>query len=134
MEDADFFIFADVEKLDASITEPTEEQWNSVRGAGELVFQIAFPGDVAIFSEKQVFDQDIQRILSLGRPVTQENCMRAMHMIRGALIRLGSWNEDILTYLCMQLRGEWGVFKVPETLYNVDEVNAWSVRGALPWM
>ncbi|KIW77690.1 hypothetical protein Z517_07523 [Fonsecaea pedrosoi CBS 271.37] len=132
MEDADFFIFNDVEMLDDSIVQPTQEQWNSVRGTGAAVLQIIFPDDMTPHSDRQVFNYHIQRILSVGKPLAEDSCMRAMEMIRSALVMSGSWREEVLTYLCMQLTGEWGNFKVPERFYNVEQVNGmWQMHRVL---
>jgi len=134
-EDADYFVFADVEQLPAEIAEPTEIEWNSVRGKGVLVARVSFPGSLADPSEKQVFNQLMHRVLASGRIASLDNCTAATRMIRGALIRSGGWTEDVLTYLCMQVVGEWGGFVVPDTLYNVAQVNAmWQHHRALPWM
>ncbi|KIX97204.1 uncharacterized protein Z520_07318 [Fonsecaea multimorphosa CBS 102226] len=133
MEDADYFIFNDVKMLDSGIVHPTQEQWNSVRGTGEAVFQIVFPDDMTPHSDRQIFNYHIQRILSLGKPLAEESCVRALEMIRSALVMTGSWTVEILSYLCMQLPGEWGNFKIPERFYNVIEVNAmWQMHRALP--
>ncbi|OAP59686.1 hypothetical protein AYL99_06984 [Fonsecaea erecta] len=124
MEDADYFIFNDVEMLDDSVVQPTQEQWNSVRGTGEPVLQIVFPDDMTPYSDRQVFNYHIQLILTVGKPLAEDSCLKALEMIRSALVMSGSWTEEILTYLCMQLTGEWGNFKVPGRFYDVAEVNA----------
>ncbi|EXJ65704.1 uncharacterized protein A1O5_11231 [Cladophialophora psammophila CBS 110553] len=133
MEDADYFIFKDIEMLDESIVQPTQQQWNSVRGTGEVALQIIFPDDMTPQSDKQLFNYHIQRILSVGKPLAGDSCMRALEMIRSALVMSGSWTEEALTYLCIQLTGEWGDFKVPERFYNVEEVNTmWQMHYLLP--
>ncbi|KIW90205.1 uncharacterized protein Z519_08849 [Cladophialophora bantiana CBS 173.52] len=132
MEDADYFIFKDIEMLDESIVQPTQQQWNSVRGSGEVALQIIFPDDMTPQSAKQLFNYHIQRILSVGKPLAEDSCMRALEMIRSALVMSGGWTEEALTYLCMQLIGEWGDFKVPERFYNVEVNTMWETHYLPP--
>ncbi|EXJ64752.1 hypothetical protein A1O7_01090 [Cladophialophora yegresii CBS 114405] len=133
MDEADYFIFADLDEIDPSIAEPTPAQWNAVRGTGKLAVQVKFELNESLGCEARLFQYHIQRILAVGRPAALDSCNRAMIMIRNALIRSGNWTEDVLTYLCMQLPGEWGGYKVPDSFYNVAEVNAmWNLQRTLP--
>ncbi|KIW72728.1 hypothetical protein PV04_00904 [Phialophora macrospora] len=133
MDDADYYIFADLDEIEPSIAEPTPKQWNAVRGTGRVVLQIKLADDGSLGCESRLFAYHIQRILAVGKPVAPDSCNRALGMIRNALIRSGTWTEEILTYLCMQLPGEWGGFQVPQSFWNVAEVNAvWSTHGMLP--
>lgn len=133
-EDEDYFIFADLEQIDRSIVEPTRVQWNSVRGMGKVALRLRFADDSSNQSEKQHFNYHIQRALSLGKAGgAEDSCLRALTMIRNLLVKSGAWREEIITYLCMQVAGEWGNFKVPEYLCDVTLVIAnWNVNGLLP--
>lgn len=133
MEDADFFIFNDVDMVDTKIVPPTISPWNLARGTGSVVLQIIFPEDKAVRSRRDLFNQHITMCLMFGNSVASPSCMTALHLVREALILSGNWTEGILTYLCMQLAGEWGNFNVPESFCNVDEVNAlWRTQRQLP--
>ncbi|EXJ89471.1 hypothetical protein A1O3_02538 [Capronia epimyces CBS 606.96] len=135
MSDSDYFIFNDIDMVDPEITQPTKEQWNAVRGTGRVVLQLVFPNDMTPQSRRRLFDRHILQCLMLGDPLAHASCMTAFQLIREALIISGNWTDEILTYLCMQLAGEWGGFKVPTSFYNVDEVNTmWRNRGLLPMM
>jgi hypothetical protein len=133
MDDADYYIFADLDEIDPDIAEPTPAQWNAVRGTGRLVLQIKLANDGSLGCESQLFRYHIQRILAVGRPAALDSCKKALGMIRNALIRSGTWTEEVLTYLCMQLPGEWGGYQVPQSFWNVGEVNAmWNIHRVLP--
>ncbi|KAJ9608657.1 hypothetical protein H2200_006428 [Cladophialophora chaetospira] len=130
MEDADYFIFADIEEVDPDLPKPTRAQWNAVRGTGKLAFELRFFREGGLYSETQYFTYHIQQVLSIGNAGgAEDSCMRAFSMIRNGLIRDGAWRDEILSYLCMQVAGEWGGFKVPEFFYNVAEVNAIFARS-----
>lgn len=122
MEDADYFVFDDVETLGPEIAEPTEQEWNSVRGTGVVVAQVVFP-DEGSRSEKHTFDGHMLRILAQGAPLHYNTCIKALQMLQIAMIKSGDWTEDNLTYLCMQVYGEWGNFKIPQNFYDVAQVN-----------
>ncbi len=134
MEDEDYFIFADLEQIDSRIAEPTWMHWNSVRGTGKLALRLRFADDGSNQSEKQHFSYHVQRALSLGKAGgAEDSCLRAFSMMRNLLIRSGVWREEIVTYICMQVVGEWSNFKVPEHLCDVALVTAnWSANGLLP--
>ncbi|KIX06331.1 uncharacterized protein Z518_04307 [Rhinocladiella mackenziei CBS 650.93] len=133
MEDADYFIFNDVDMVDSDILDPTEEEWSLGRGTGTVVMQILFPEDVPTASRRQLFNHHILQCLTFGSPMATPSCMIALQLIRESLIVSGNWTEQMLTYLCMQLGGEWGGFRVPWSFYNVAEVNiVWMTRGLLP--
>jgi hypothetical protein len=135
MEEADYFIFKDIEKIDSSIMEPTKEEYNIVRGTGDVVLQIIFPDDMTSRSRRQMFNHHINLVLKLGNPMAHRSCVIALHLIREALILAGNWTDEILDYLCMQVAGEWGGFRVPPYFYNVAEVNAlWQGARILPAM
>jgi hypothetical protein len=121
IEDGDYFIFADLEVLDASVTVPTFQQWESVRGTGKLVAVVRMEGR----EQREYFGVLMERVLGGGvAGPTSDDCSVALDMIQRALVRSGQWTEEVLTCLCMQLPGEWGGFRVPEAFYNVAEMNA----------
>ncbi|ETI28698.1 hypothetical protein G647_01149 [Cladophialophora carrionii CBS 160.54] len=133
MDAADYFIFADLDEIDPSIAEPTPAQWNAVRGTGKLAVQVKLELTESLGCESRLFTYHIQRILAVGRPAALDSCHRALSMIRNALVRSGNWTEEVLTYLCMQLPGEWGGYRVPDSYWNVAEVNAlWNIHRTLP--
>ncbi|EXJ95418.1 hypothetical protein A1O1_00539 [Capronia coronata CBS 617.96] len=133
MSESDYFIFNDVEMVDRDIARPSNEEWNAVRGTGQVVLQLVFPDDMTPQSSRRLFEHHIVQCLMYGNPLARESCLTAFHLIREALIISGNWTEQIVTYLCMQLAGEWGGFAVPEHFRNVLEVNKmWRERGLLP--
>lgn len=133
MSTSDYFIFNDLANIDDDILEPSKEQWNDLRGTGEVELQVVFPDEITLHSSRRLFDHHIMQCLMFGSPMAYVSCIYAFHMIREALIISGNWTDDILTMLCMQLAGEWGDFKVPAAFYNVVEVNRmWQEQGLLP--
>jgi hypothetical protein len=133
MEDADYFIFNDIDMVDNSISDVTREDWNAVRGTGAVVMQIVFPHDMTAQSRRYLFTYHILQCLMFGDPFGHGSCVAAFHLIREALILSGNWTEEILTYLCLQVAGEWGDFK--ESFCNVVEDNRmWQAEGVLPDM
>lgn len=121
MEPADYFIFDDDHHL--SNDTPTKEEWNLVRGTGKVLKTVSFINDGTLLSPHAFFNHHMLQCLKFGGPLALNSCNIAFHMIRDFLIVEGSWSEDILTTLCMQIAFEWG-YKVPEHFYNVDAVNA----------
>ncbi|KAJ4517035.1 hypothetical protein HRR90_004790 [Exophiala dermatitidis] len=135
MSESDYFIFNDIDMVDPVIDQPTKEQWNAVRGTGQVVLQLVLPDDLTPQSRRRLFEHHILQCLMFGDPLAHASCMMAFQLIRETLIISGHWTEEILTYLCMQVAGEWGGFKVPEQFYNVQEVNRmWQERGLLPML
>ena len=131
----DYSIFADLDEIEASIAEPTPAQWNAVRGTGKLVAQLTFVDNGNWACEAHQFQHHLGRALAVGAPMAADSCLTALGMIRAALVKKGAWREEVLTYLCIQLPGEWGGFRVPSTCHNVAEVNAlWAISRALPSM
>ncbi|KAJ9630222.1 hypothetical protein H2204_008583 [Knufia peltigerae] len=133
LEPGDFFLFDDAGLLKPDFIEPTREEWNIKRGTGPCVLQLFFPDDMTDQSMRHVFNTDIFECLGFGGPRAAKSCLRALHLIRESLILSGNWTEQALDLLCLQVAGEWGGFKVPESFYNVGEANlAWQTQGTLP--
>lgn len=133
LEPGDFFLFDDAGLLKPDFIEPTLEQWNLKRGTGPCVFQLFFPNDMTDQSRRKVFNSNIFECLGVGTPRARKSCISALHLIRESLILTGNWTEQMLDLLCLQLGGEWGGFKVPESFYNVKEANlAWHRQNMLP--
>ncbi|RVX75771.1 hypothetical protein B0A52_00127 [Exophiala mesophila] len=128
MEYADYFVFDDADLLDSA--RPSKEEWNLVRGRGQLRFAIKFTDGAPRLGE---FDIHMMQCLKFSGPMALHNCDMAMHMIRETLILQGSWTEDILTDLCMQVAYEWNGYKVPKYFYNAERANmVYHVFGVLP--
>lgn len=120
MESADYFIFDDNEQLTSD--PPTKLEWQLVRGTGKVQKTISFLNDGTMLCPHAFFNHHILQCLKFGGPLAENSSNMAFHMIRDFLIVEGSWTEEILTALCMQIAFEWG-YKVPEHFYNVEQVN-----------
>ncbi|KIW15738.1 hypothetical protein PV08_05788 [Exophiala spinifera] len=133
LEPGDFFLFDDVGLLKPDFIEPTPEQWYLMRGTGPCVFQLFFPDDMTNESRRNVFNTTILECLGVGFPRAEKSCLTALHLVRESFILTGNWTEQMLNLLCLQLAGEWGGFKVPESFYNVKAANlAWRRHRILP--
>lgn len=130
MEPADYFIFDDMQHLTSDM--PTKVEWNLVRGIGKVQKSISFLNDGTMLCPHAFFNHHIMQCLKFGGPLAKNSSNMALHMIIDFLIVEGSWSEEMLTTLCMQIAMEWG-YKVPEHFYNVEEVNAvYRNFGGLP--
>lgn len=128
MEDADYFLFNDADLVESET--PTKEEWNLVRGRGDVRLAIKFPDAAPRYGE---FDHHLMQCLKFSGPMALHNCDMAMHLIRETLILQGGWTEDILTDLCMQVAYEWNGYKVPEYFYNTERANTiYHAFGVLP--
>lgn len=133
MTDSDYFIFNDIDMVDNSICEPTREEYNLVRGTGEVVLQLVVPDDGTPASRRRLFEHHILQCLMFGSPLAYDSCVMAFQLIRESLIIADNWTEEVLTYLCMQVAPEWGNFVVPAAFFNVEAVNTlWREHGLLP--
>jgi hypothetical protein len=110
---ANFYLFGDANELE--VDDPSEAEWNAVRGKGKLVAAIDMDGQKAMFEER------IARLLTRGNFGQLVHACETLQLIRNGLIRGGKWTEDGVTHLCRQLFGEWGGFVVPPAFYEVEQ-------------
>ncbi|ETN37799.1 uncharacterized protein HMPREF1541_07422 [Cyphellophora europaea CBS 101466] len=113
----DYFIFDDIHLL-REIDTPTLDQVGSCRGKGDLVARIVPPENEDVHDHrKQRFRLLVVRCLNSGASNEQglKDCIDLAAMIRQDLVNRGSWSEDMITYLTMQMKQEFG-FQLPEDM------------------
>lgn len=117
INDGDYFVFADAAALDP-VEIPTEEQIANCRGMGGLVARIklADPEDINDHRQQR-FRRLITHRLAYGAldEEGRKECVALAAMIRQELINQNQWDEDMITYLAMSMKQEFG-FQLPEVM------------------
>jgi hypothetical protein len=107
----DYFIFADIAVL-GSILKPSEQQLLRCRGTGKLVARVHIPNnDDTHDTRRQRLQWLAVRCLMRGASciASARDCIDLATIIRQELINQEKWDDDIITYLAMGFKQEFGM-------------------------
>ena len=108
--EGEYFIFDDMEQ--AGSDNPTVEDVQQVRGTGKFVFSVLVPD----YASRELFRRALMIALSWGTTNADSTmqCETLGRNIVEDLVARGKWDEQMCTYLCMQMGFEFNYQIPPE--------------------